>query len=205
MTEKQDMNANTRVWLIRHGEPISESRGRCYGKLDIDLSLEGRRQLQAVADKLSGEPIGAIYSSPRRRALESSAILRGRLLCSVTVEERFREIDFGDFEGRLYGDIAQEYPENYREWMEHPTETQFPNGESFVQMQARVVDAAHELYARHRGETIAIVSHGGVNRILLAAALDVANANIFRIAQRYAAMNLLTLIGDYPSIELMNA
>ena len=68
-----------------------------------------------------------------------------------------------------------------------------------------MVDAAHQLYGRHRGETIAIVSHGGVNRILLAAALGVANANIFRIAQRYAAMNLLTLIGDYPSVELMNA
>jgi broad specificity phosphatase PhoE len=72
-------------------------------------------------------------------------------------------------------------------------------------MQTRVVDAAYQLYARHRGETIAIVSHGGVNRILLAAALGVSDANIFRIAQRYAAMNLLTLIGDYPSIDLMNA
>ncbi len=199
------MKANTRVWLIRHGEPCSESRGRCYGKLDLKLSTEGRKQIRGVADKLSGEPIRTIYTSPRRRALESASILAELLHVPITPEERFREIDFGDFEGRLYGDIAQEYPEIYRQWMEHPTETQFPNGESFVQMQARVVDAAHDLYARHRGETLAIVSHGGVNRILLAAALGLANANIFRIAQRYAAVNLLTLIGDYPSIELMNA
>jgi alpha-ribazole phosphatase len=199
------MEANTRVWLIRHGEPCSESRGRCYGKLDLELSTEGRKQIRAVADRLSGEPLRTIYSSPRRRALESASILAERLHAPITPEERFREIDFGDFEGKLYGDIAQDYPEIYHQWMEHPTETQFPNGESFVQMQARVVDAAHQLYGRHRGETIAIVSHGGVNRILLAAALGVANANIFRIAQRYAAMNLLTLIGDYPSVELMNA
>jgi alpha-ribazole phosphatase/probable phosphoglycerate mutase len=199
------MEAITRIWLIRHGEPCAESRGRCYGQLDIELSLEGRRQLQSVAGKLSEEPICAIYSSPRRRALESASILAAQVHCPVTAEEKFREIDFGDFEGKLYDDIALQYPEIYRQWMESPTQTQFPNGESFVQMQARVVDAAHQLYTRHRGETIAIVSHGGVNRILLADALGVSNANIFRIAQRYAARNLLTLIGDYPSVELMNA
>ena len=205
MNEKRDMKAITRVWLIRHGEPCPESQGRCYGKLDLELSTEGRKQVWEVSNKLSGEPIRTIYSSPCRRALESASILAELLHAPVTPEERFREIDFGDFEGRLYDDIAQEYPEIYRQWMEHPTQTQFPNGESFVQMQARVVDAAHELYAHHRGETIAIVSHGGVNRILLAAALGVSNANIFRIAQHYAAMNLLTMIGDYPSVQLMNA
>lgn len=204
MNENQGMEAITRVWLIRHGEPCSESRGRCYGKLDLELSLEGRRQLQVVADKLSGEPIRVIYSSPRRRALEGAEILAERLRCPVITEERFREIDFGDFEGKLYGDIAREYPDIYRQWMEDPTEAQFPNGESFAQMQARVLDASRELFVQHRGETIATVSHGGVNRVLLAAALGVSNANIFRFAQRYAAMNLLTLIGDYPSVELVN-
>jgi alpha-ribazole phosphatase len=199
------MEGNTRVWIIRHGEPSPETRGRCYGHLDVELSVEGRKQVQAVADRLSDEPICAIYSSPRRRALESAAILAESLHATITLEERFREIDFGDFEGRLYEEIAQEHPETYSQWMEHPTETQFPNGESFTQMQTRVTEAAHGLYARHRGKTIAIVSHGGVNRILLAAALGVANTDIFHIAQRYAALNLLVLIGDYPSVELMNA
>ena len=199
------MEGNTRIWIIRHGEPAPETRGRCYGHLDVDLSGNGRRQVQAVASKLRDETFRAIYSSPRQRALESAAILAEGSRVTVTIEERFREIDFGSFEGRLYDEIAQEYPEIYRQWMEHPTETHFPNGESFVQMQARVTEAAREIYAGHRGETIAILSHGGVNRILLAAALGVANENIFHIAQRFAAMNLVVLIGDYPSVELMNA
>src|SRR5215469_16199381 len=147
------MEGNTRIWIIRHGEPVTEARGRCYGHLDVELSGEGRRQVEVVADKLCGETIHAIYSSPRRRALESAAILAGPLRVTVKIEERFREIDFGELEGRLYDEIAQEYPEVYRQWMGHPTETQFPNGENFAQMQARVIEAAHELYARHRGET----------------------------------------------------
>jgi alpha-ribazole phosphatase len=199
------MEEITRIWIIRHGEPSLGARGRCYGHLDVELSDEGRKQVRAVGNRLNGETIRAIYSSPRWRAIESAAILAEPSGATVTVEERFREIDFGDFEGRLYGEISQEYPEIYRQWMEHPTKTQFPNGESFVQMQARVIEASHELYARHRGETIAIVSHGGVNRVLLAAALGISNENIFHIAQRYAAVNLLMQIGDYPSVELMNA
>src|SRR5262249_24670154 len=109
-----------------------------------------------------------------------------------------------DFEGKPYDEIAQTHPEIYRQWMEHPTETQFPNGESFRQMQERVLRAACELYRCHRGNTIAIVSHGGVNRILLAEALGIPATNIFRISQRYAAINLIALIEEYPSVELMN-
>ncbi|MGA7829497.1 MAG: alpha-ribazole phosphatase [Terracidiphilus sp.] len=199
------MEPITRIWLIRHGEPCPETRGRCYGHLDVELSADGRRQVQAVADLIKEEPLCAIYSSPRQRALESAAILARASGYAVACEDGFREIDFGDFEGRSYDEIAQLYPETYRQWMEHPTETQFPNGESLKQMQVRVIEAARALYARHRGETFAIVSHGGVNRILLANALGLPNENIFRISQRFAARNLVTFIGDYPLVELINA
>jgi len=201
----QNSEQHTRVWLIRHGEPCSESRGRCYGRLNVGLSAEGQRQLRAVSTRLRDEPIGAVYVSPRKRAIESAEILAPDHSCPITIEERLCEIDFGDFEGRPYDEIAKTHPELYRQWMEHPTDVQFPHGESFGQMQTRVLEAGREIYARHRGETIAIVSHGGVNRILLAAALEIPAANLFRIAQRYAAANLLVLMGDYPSIELINA
>jgi alpha-ribazole phosphatase/probable phosphoglycerate mutase len=203
------MNKNkietTSIWLIRHGEPDADSRGRCYGRMDVGLSSEGHRQVEAVSQALQNELFTAIYVSPCKRAVESGKLLAHGHSCVVTLDERLHEIDFGDLEGNKYDDIAKSYPDIYRQWMKHPTETQFPNGESFQQMHARVLDAAHQLYRKHRGETIAIVSHGGVNRILLADALGIPNANIFRVAQRYAAINLLRLIDDYPSVELMNA
>lgn len=200
-----DRQEITRIWLIRHGEPTPESRGRCYGRLDVGLSPAGYQQVRSVGERLCEEPISAIYASPRKRTTESAELLAQRRSCSVVIEERLREIDFGDFEGKRYEEIAQTHPEIYRQWMEHPTETKFPNGEDFRQMQKRVLESAHEIYDRHRGDTIAIISHGGVNRILLAEALGVSAANIFRIAQRYASLNLLTLIGEYASVELMNA
>jgi len=203
------MNENrietTNIWLIRHGEPNTDSKGRCYGSLEIGLSPEGQRQIELVSQALRNELFTAIYVSPRKRAIESGKLLAHSHSCSVMLDERLREIDFGDFEGHKYDDIARSHPDIYHQWMEHPTEAQFPNGESFQQMQTRVLDAAHQIYRKHHGETIAIVSHGGVNRILLANALGISNANIFRIAQRYAALNLIRLIGNYPSVELMNA
>ena len=194
----------TRVWLIRHGEPRSEIRGRCYGRLDAGLSEAGRTQLQRVALMLKAEPISVIYASPRIRTRESAAAIAGYHQCDVRADERFREIDFGDFEGREYDEIARLYPATYQQWMEQPTEVQFPNGENFREMQQRVLSAMSQLLEQRGGETIAIVTHGGVNRIILAEALGMPEANIFRIAQAYGAKNLIRYVGDYPSVELVN-
>lgn len=195
---------NTRLWLIRHGEPAPEVRGRCYGRLDIGLSEEGRRQAERAAERLRGEPFAAIYSSPRRRALESAEILAGPHACGVSCEEDLREIDFGDLEGLTYDEIAARHPELYRRWMERPTEVEFPNGESFPALRLRVRSAMAALLNRHAGECVALVTHGGVIRVVLAEALGMPPANLFCIAQRYGALNLIHYLGSQPVIELIN-
>jgi alpha-ribazole phosphatase/probable phosphoglycerate mutase len=115
-----------------------------------------------------------------------------------------REIDFGDFEGLAYDDIAARYPELYRQWMEAPTEVRFPNGESFCEMQSRVLRAFDAIEREWRGETVAMVSHGGVNRILIAWALQIPDRYLFRIAQDYAGVNLLEVADGIPIVKLVN-
>jgi alpha-ribazole phosphatase len=194
----------TRFWLIRHGEPAVEARHRCYGSLDVGLSETGRAQMAQVAEYLKAEPVAAIYTSPRSRALESARILGAVASCSIEVVEDWREIDFGDFEGLTYDEIAARYPDLYRQWMETPTEIQFPNGESFAAMRVRVLRAFDTIQPEREGQTIAIVSHGGVNRILLAWALEMPDNCIFRLAQDYASINLLELVDGLPSVQLLN-
>jgi alpha-ribazole phosphatase len=192
----------TRVWMIRHGQPAEESRGRCYGALDVGLSEKGRAQIARVAEYLSDEPIDAIYCSPRSRAMESARILAGAR--SFEVCEDFREIDFGKFEGQTYDDIAATFPEVYRQWMTKPTEVKFPNGECFSEMRERVLRAFDAIEGRWKDRTVAIVSHGGVNRILIAWALQMPDECLFRIAQDYAAVNRMVMVGGVPSVELVN-
>ena len=181
----------TRFWLIRHGEPAEQARHRCYGSLDVELSGAGREQMVRVAEYLKAEPVAAIYSSPSSRALEGAGILSASLSCPVDIAPNLREIDFGDFEGLTYDEISARYPDAYRQWMETPTEMQFPNGESFPKMRTRVLSNFDTIRRQHENRTVVIVSHGGVNRILIGWALQIPDNCLFRLAQNYAAINLL--------------
>lgn len=189
---------------MRHGEPEVSVRGRCYGSLDIGLSLEGGHQIGAVAEMLSREPFAAMYTSPRLHCKQSAEILAAVRGCPVDIMEALSEINFGEFEGYTYEDIETRYPGLYREWMEHPTEIHFLGGESLDAMWTRVTEAGSELRVRHPGESIALVTHGGVIRILIAETLAVPRNNIFRIAQRYAAVNLISYFECSSVVELGN-
>jgi alpha-ribazole phosphatase/probable phosphoglycerate mutase len=194
----------TRVWLIRHGQPHEQGRQRCYGSLDVGLSEIGRSQMAQVAEHLKAEPMAAIYTSPRSRAVESARILAAAADRPVEIAADFHEIDFGDFEGLTYDEIAGQFPGLFRQWMETPTEVQFPNGECFAQMRLRVLRSFHTILSKWNGQTIAIVSHGGVNRILIAWALRMPDNAIFRLAQDHSAMNLIELVDGFPSVKSMN-
>jgi len=193
----------SRIWLVRHGEPAGV-RGRCYGKLDIGLSVAGRAQMERAAACLKAEPLEAIYASPRVRTMESARIVAGFHDCDCQEDGGLCEIDFGEFEGLTYDEIAARYPAIYRQWMESPTEVQFPHGESFATMRVRVLRAFEAIRERHEDGTVAIVTHGGVIRIVLAWALEMPDRCLFRLAQDYAAMNLLSWVDGVPIVGRMN-
>jgi broad specificity phosphatase PhoE len=157
-----------------------------------------------VARHLATEPIAAIYSSPQRRAMESADLIAQPHATSCDIVRDLREINFGDLEGLTYDEIATRYPDVYRQWMDQPTEVQFPNGESFPEMCIRVRSAFAGIRQQNKGRTFAIVTHGGVIRIVIAQALEMPAQCAFRLAQDYAAMNLLAWMDDYPSLQLLN-
>jgi alpha-ribazole phosphatase len=194
----------TQLWFIRHGEPEASAKGRCYGTLDVGLSELGLQQATEIAAALRAEQIDAIYSSPRVRCRDTAAALLSDRDVPLLIAEGLREMDFGALEGRAYDDVAAQDPEFYRQWMEHPTEVQFPGGESFGRMWARVTAAGELIRMRHDGSSVAIVTHGGVIRILLAEMLAVAPENIFRFGQRYGAINLIRFYEETPVVELIN-
>ena len=160
--------------------------------------------MKEVAEYLEAEAAAAIYTSPSSRARESASILAASQSRSLETITDFREMDFGDFEGLTYDEIAARYPNLYRHWMDTPAEIHFPNGENFTEMQTRVLNAFEKLLRENDGKTFMIVSHGGVNRILIAWALQMHPASIFRLAQDYAAINLISFIDGTPCVERLN-
>jgi len=194
----------TRFWIIRHGALVEDARNRCYGSLDFSLSDTGRAQMARAAEYLATEPISAIYTSSLNRAFESARIVAARTGCAIHATPELSEMNFGDLEGLSYDEIAARHPDLYRQWMEFPTETLFPNGESFLQMRDRVLRAFDRIRHQHEGETIAFVTHAGVIRILIAWALNMPDNCLFRLAQEHAALNLLTLTDGLPIVQLLN-
>ena len=193
----------TRLVLIRHAEPAAAD-GVCYGGLDLALSGRGHEQAAEVAEALSAMDIAAVYSSPARRATDTALpIADAHGLVPIT-DSRLTEIDFGEFEGRRFDDIEAEYPQIYETWMRTPTEVRFPGGESWQDLLSRSTAAASEIVAAHRDETVVVVSHGGVNRAILSAALDTHGDAVFRIGQGYARISIVDYLDGAPVVTLLN-
>jgi probable phosphoglycerate mutase len=151
----------TTVILVRHAESTWNAESRWQGQADPPLSETGRAQAQHVARRLRSEPIAALYSSDLGRALETAQAIGQALGLLPRPEPRLREIDLGLWAGMTRFEIAERYPEEFVAWQEHKP-VRAGGGETFLEMQERVVGVLDEIVAAHPGETIAVVTHGGV-------------------------------------------
>jgi alpha-ribazole phosphatase len=195
----------TRLLLVRHCETEAAMRGRCYGRLDVPLSPEGRRQAEALESALADVPLAAVYASPLARALDTAAAIAARHGLEAMAVDGLRELDFGVLEGLAYDEIRAERPGLYREWMEAPASVRFPGGESFGDLRARVLPAVSELRGRHEGEVVALVAHGGVVRVVLADALGLEDGAVFRLGQSPGGLTVVDWTGGAPVVPLVNA
>jgi broad specificity phosphatase PhoE len=180
-------------------------RGRCYGSLDVGLSQDGWRHAEALGRALSPLGMQALYTSGLRRALETAHSIATPLGLSACVHPELRELDFGEWEGRSYDEIAAAEPALYRAWMESPTTARFPGGESYAELRARVLRALAEIRQRHAGLVIAVVAHGGVTRVALATALDMRDDEIFQLDQVYGGVSVIDWLADTAVVRLVNA
>jgi broad specificity phosphatase PhoE len=153
----------TRLLLARHGETDWNRVGRWQGHADPPLNVTGRRQAAALAARLAGDGITALYSSDLARARETAGTVALRLGLSVVEDPALREIDVGSWSGLTRAEVAERFPEGYARWLEGEIGH---DGETREQLAARAVDATWTIARRHQGETVLVVTHGGVIRAL---------------------------------------
>jgi ribonuclease H / adenosylcobalamin/alpha-ribazole phosphatase len=196
--------SSARLIFVRHAEPHEDVRDRIYGRLDPELSERGREHAAAIAAELAGEPIAAVYTSPRLRAQATAAPLAARLGMEPRAEDDLREIDFGELEGLTPADAAERYPAESR-WMLAPADALFPGGESVAALRARAVAAVQSIAARHEGETAVVFSHAVVIRAILADALAMAPDAMFRLDQSYGGISVVEWFDGNPFVRVVNA
>jgi broad specificity phosphatase PhoE len=155
--------------LLRHGEHGLLGRvlaGRMPG---VGMTERGRAEIAAVAERLAGENVAAIYASPLQRTRESAEIVGARLGLGIEFRDDVIELDFGEWTGATFDSIRAD--PRWQAWRTQRSLARIPGGESMREVQRRVVEALMDIGERHRHATVAVVSHGDVIRSALLFAL----------------------------------
>jgi len=170
--------------LLRHGEP--EGGDRFRGIQDDPLSDAGWQQMRAaVAD---AAPWDLIVTSPLRRCAEFAAELAQRHHLPLETEPGLRELAFGEWEGRTYGELQESEPEAVRAFFRNPLNHTPPGGEPLHACRERVHTAWDGIIERHGGRHLLLVCHGGVMRIIYSRLLKMPDEAMFHIEVPYACL-----------------
>ncbi|PKO22628.1 MAG: histidine phosphatase family protein [Chloroflexi bacterium HGW-Chloroflexi-1] len=162
----------THFILIRHGETEWNREVRFRGRADISLNDVGLAQAAATGRRIAAawQP-AAIYCSPMIRARQTAAAIAEWVSLPVQPHEGLYDIDFGQLQGLTVDEAAARWPEVVRSWVETPGATRFPGGERLADLHARAMAMLETLTVRHENETVVLVGHTVINRVILRVAL----------------------------------
>ena len=196
------------AFLLRHGAtdanlahpPILQGR-----TIDGPLSSAGRQQAIAAGECLRDAPLSAIYSSPLLRARETAECVALPHSLSVRVIDEITEVDVGAWERRSWLEIETSEPAAFRAFQTDPAIHGYRNGENLQQVFDRVYPAIQRVLTLHAGESIAIIGHNVVNRVFLAAALDLPLSRARTIVQNNCGINLIRSRSEQLSVVTVNS
>ena len=153
----------TRIIAVRHGETAWNVDARIQGQLDIALNDTGLWQAERAGMAVAGDAVACVYSSDLQRAWHTAHAIARAAGVPVVSEPGLRERRFGSFEGKTFRDIEEAWPEQALQWRRRvPDWTPPEGGESLLELRERVRATVDRLAARHVGELIVLVAHGGV-------------------------------------------
>jgi alpha-ribazole phosphatase len=196
-------NPSCRIYLIRHGETANAGQVCFNGHFDVDVSPQGRKQFQSISDSLKGFSIKTIYSSDLKRTRICAEIVSAPHGLKPIAFPELRELSFGEWEGMSVDEVNRKYPNQLNDRLKNIEIFSVEGGETFRQLQERVIPKFEKIVAAHPSGNIVIVAHGGVNRIILGHVLGIPMANIFRIQQDYGAINVLQFYENNAVAELI--
>ncbi|KFN48668.1 histidine phosphatase family protein [Arenimonas composti] len=192
-----------RVLLARHGETPWNAEGRYQGQRDIALSPVGEAQARQLGERLREVAITRAVASPLSRARRTAELALGEARAGLLgVDAGLQEIGHGDWEGLLASEIRARDPERLRAWREAPETVQMPGegGESI----GVVLERAWPAFARATeglgaDDTLLVVAHDAVNRVLLCRVLGLPLARLWSFRQAPTTLNLL----EGPSVDAL--
>ncbi len=198
------MTFPTRLFLLRHGE-VEEPYHRVFGgRIDMNLSPRGHEQADALATFMRRRPIDAIYASPMRRAQQTLAPLASHCAKAASTKPEFREVDFGDWTGLTWEQVKSRYDVSAFFWLDQIARAAIPNGETGAEFRNRVEPTLMQIVAEHAGQSVAIVCHGGVIRMMLSILLELPLAKMASFEIDYASVTQVEHHTPKNEVTLLN-
>ena len=193
-----------RIMLVRHGETDWNRKEIFRGRLDVELNDNGREQARALAEATATFHIDAIYSSPLSRSLETAKRIAEAHNLEVKPARGFTDLHYGQWQGQKHKEVKEEYPELYAKWHESPHLVQFPGGESLDDVLQRSFRDLREIIVSYEDQTVLIVSHRVVNKVLLCGIMRLGNSYFWHIRQSNCCLNIFECSGEEYTICLLN-
>jgi probable phosphoglycerate mutase len=205
----------TTLVLVRHGATVHTAAKRFSGGLassNPGLSHEGRAQVREVADWLAplGASLEAVVASPVRRTVESAQILAARLDLPLVEEPGFAEMEFGAWDGLTFAEVQAHHADELQAWLGSLDVAPGGRGETFHEVQTRVLAGLARVLERYAGKTVAVVSHVTPIKTLVAHAVDAPLTSLFRMELSTASVSVVSFVesegsGVRGSLRLYNA
>ncbi len=190
----------TTLVLVRHGATSLTAEKRFSGGLassNPGLTDEGRAQVREVAEWLApiGEVLDVVVTSPVRRTRESAEILAERLGIGMVDEPGFAEMEFGTWDGMTFADVREQRPDEIEAWL-GSLDVAPGGGESFREVEKRVLDGLARVLETYAGKTVVVVSHVTPIKTLVAYAVDAPLTALFRMELSTASVSVVTFFGE---------
>ncbi len=191
-----------RLLLIRHGQTDWNRDRRWQGWSDVALNETGLAQAAAVAERLRNEPLDAIYASDLIRAAETARQIGAHHKIEPVLDPGWREIALGELEGVPASQVATSGEAVTTTFLSGPLA---PGAETFDALQGRLVAALKRIVAAHAGQTVAVVSHGGALRTLIAHVIGLAPQHIHHLSLRgNTGVTMIDFRNRRPQLTLIN-
>src|SRR5579872_5483319 len=180
----------TKIILTRHGHVEGIKPERFRGREPLELTKRGTAEAALVAKRIATRwRPSQIYTSPMGRCIATAAAIARATGTAAKTCEDLNDIDYGAWQFKTFADGKAQDPALFAAWFATPERVRFPNGESLQDLAARTANALRIVLARHPDETIVLVGHDSVNRVLLLQLLDQPLSAYWRLAQEPCCIN----------------
>lgn len=194
----------TLIILVRHGQTEWNRVERFRGRADVPLNETGLAQAEATGRRIAAEwqPV-AVYSSLLSRAVKTAEVIAKHFNLPVQIHAGLADINYDQWQGLTPDEVKERWPEIYHAWYSAPHTARIPGGETLDELRTRGMAAVNELANRHAGQTIVLVGHTVINRIILLGVMGLSNDRFWQLRQDTCAINVFEADGgDFTLVSL---